>query len=256
MTTSIGQVLAAQYTAGLQAATRRLAEESEERYIASARKVLRPFEKAPSETSLAYTTRAMRLPIPTESMSEVAKAFFILERRNSELRVAVEDGKRDLLHVQEEAADDVVLLNEKDETVTNQETQLRKLKRQVRVLKYMLMLLCFLCLSGGLLGKAEETVLSSPIHICRAVGLYVVCSVVSYLVALAPVWQASEHVSDDTSKPAHEIAVPPTERIRKFYEKHCPEKLNDPDFVARIAERYSYPGGYDALFSTLNKKYN
>ena len=45
-------------------------------------------------------------------------------------------------------------------------------------------------------------------------------------------------------------------RIREFYEKHCPEKLNDPNFVTRIAERYSYPGGYDALFSTLNKKYN
>ena len=256
MTTSIGQVLAAQYSAGLQAATRRLAEESEERSLTSARKVLRPFEKGASETSLAYTSRVMRLPIPRDSMAEVAKAFFILDRRNSALRVAVEDGKRDLLHVQEEAADDVVLLNEKDEKVTNQETQLCKLKRQVRVLKYMLMLLCFLCLSGGLLGKAEETVLSSPIHMCRAVGLYVICSVVSYLVTLAPAWQLSEHVSDDTNRPAHEIAVPPTERIREFYEKHCPEKLRDPNFVTRIAERYSYPGGYDALFSTLNKKYN
>ena len=65
--------------------------------------------------------------------------------------------------------------------------------------------------------------------------------------------------TDDCDRPAHELTGADDDsfekRIIKFYAIHCPSKLADASFAARIAARYSYVGGEDALFRTLNKRY-
>ena len=64
----------------------------------------------------------------------------------------------------------------------------------------------------------------------------------------------------DCDKPAHELAGDPRyqleQRIVAFYSKHCPAKLSGDNFAERIAEKYSYPGGEEALFRTLKTRYS
>jgi len=64
---------------------------------------------------------------------------------------------------------------------------------------------------------------------------------------------------DSSSLPAHELSPPDpslADKIKSFYTEHCPDKLSDLSFPCRIAAKYSYPGGEEALFASLNKRYN
>lgn len=252
----MGQALAAQYTAGLQAANRRMVAENEDKVITSAKVHVMPFLRRQGESELVYSHRMLAAPLPrSHSMSTIAKAFQILEQRNSALRLSLEDGRNDMINAQEEAAEDVRLLDLRDAEIAKMKENLSAMKRRHSLQQYSVMLLCFLCLTGGALAKPHETTLALPIHVCRAVGLYVLCALFPFIDARIP-RRADTTEQDDSSKPAHQLAPSPADRIRKFYEKHCPSKLDDAGFVDRVAKRYSYPGGYDALFASLNKKYN
>ena len=90
------------------------------------------------------------------------------------------------------------------------------------------------------------------------------CCIICKIAFCRPLSVSSPHGplqggTDDSDRPAHELTGADDDsfekRIIKFYTIHCPSKLGDRTFAAKIAARYSYVGGEAALFRTLNERY-
>jgi hypothetical protein len=271
MHSSITQVMAAQYEAGAKMASQKIREKRDMTIISQAKESLTPYRSDPAGSSHARAAQHYH-SLPRTKLIEYLEAIEVLEAR---LKILTKD--RDILHEslahsEAESRGDVKLLDNMDQQIARLSSEGRMAELTMIGFKTSILALSIaLALSGSLSYQNEPSILV-PQVICRTVGLFLVASAVPYVVTLLPaVLQAYKDfldifitvmawasVPNDSNTPAHQLATQ-TEtlenRIRAFYETHSPTKLKDPGFVSRIAKKYSYPGGPEALFTTLNKKY-
>lgn len=270
MHSSITKVMAAQYEAGAKMASQKIREKRDMAIIIQAKESLAPYRSDPSGS---IRGRTAHLYLPRPKLIECLEAIEVLEARLKSVTKDRDILHESLAHSEAESRDDVKLLDNMDRHIARLSSEGRMAELTMIGFKTSILALSIaLALSGSLSYQNEPSILV-PQVICRTVGLFLAAIAVPYVVTVLPAViqtykdfldvfstvMAWASVPNDTNTPAHLLATQSEtleNRIRAFYEAHSPTKLEDPGFVSRIAKKYSYPGGSEALFATLNKKYS
>lgn len=272
MTSTNGNVLAAQYEAGARAAKLRVRAARVDYLVMQAKAGLEPYRRKGQETDAERGSRLLGHYLPSSSLALHLEAIEALEQRVKQLEEDSATLKADLTDREEEARGDAECLDEQDKALAASQGKVLALSRQAFLLRSALALTVgHICIVGSL-SKPMETRSAVLVVACRGLGLFflanflieVVLYIPTLLIMMRNVIDLTQSLmqilnSGDQSKiPAHELAPPQlslAERIREFYQKHCPQKLEDVGFCDRIAAKYSYPGGPEALFTSLEKRY-
>lgn len=272
MTSINGKVLAAQYEAGARAAKLRVRAARVDNLVRQAKAGLEPYRRKGQESDAERGSRLLGHYLPSSSLALHLEAIEALEHRVKGLDERTATLTADLADREEEARGDADCMDQQDKTLAASQGKVLALSRQTFWLRFALAAtIGHICLVGSL-SKPVETTSAILAVACRGLGLYFIVNLVIeaalYIpAALVLIRNAMELIQslmqilstqDHSEVPAHELAPPQlslAERIREFYEKHCPQKLEDVGFCDRIAAKYSYPGGPEALFASLEKRY-
>ena len=267
-----GKVLAAQYEAGARAAKLRVRLAKVDNLVRQAKAGLEPYRRKGQESDAERGSRLLGHYLPSSSLATHLEAIEALEQRVKVLEEGSATLKADLSDREEEARGDAVCMDQQDKALAASQEKILVLRRQTFCLKVGLAAtIGHICLIGSL-SKPFETGSAILVVACRGLGLYFLINLVIEVALYVPILlvlirngmnliQSLMQIlsSQDNSKvPAHELAPPQlslSDRIREFYQKHCPQKLADVGFCDRIAAKYSYPGGPEALFASLEKRY-
>lgn len=266
------KVLAAQYEAGARAAKLRVSAARVDNLVMQAKAGLQPYRRKGQETDAERGSRLLGHYLPSSSLALHLEAIEALEQRVKQLEERSATLKADLTDREEESRGDAECMDEQDKALATSQGKIHALTRQAFWLRFALAAaIGYICIVGSL-SKKMETRSAILVVACRGIGLYfliilliefVLCvptvlvmmrNLVDLVQSLMQILSSQDH----TQVPAHELAPPQlslSERIREFYQKHCPQKLEDVGFCDRIAAKYSYPGGPEALFSSLEKRY-
>ncbi len=258
---STTQVMAAQYEAGARMASQKLLRSHQHALIGRAK-----------DSLVASAQYSQCRCLTLQQRQECLKAIEVLEAKITSTIEERDKLHDSLAHSEAEGRSDVKLLDDMDKQIASLLSRASTANLVNIGLRTAIFGLCLALALAGSLSYQNESSVMAPQVICRTVGLFFVASTLPCIAAFFPAaFQMYMDVSDicisirhwastidDSNTPAHQLATQ-TEtlenRIRAFYETHSPTKLKDPGFVSRIANKYSYPGGPEALFATLNKKY-
>ena len=271
MTSSHNQVMAAQYEAGARAAAQRIMIGKEATILEKARTSLKPYELRSGEPTMDRAERVVLNRCPIAHVFLACDALSVMQARLARVTKERDLATGQLSHRDDEAKADSRLIDES-------EAENKLIAREVSMLSTERDALCLL--AGVLAGRCWQLhgmaqnlslvamALSLINYVVAIVAIVVSIHCLSRLVLLVPYIRPILDTiatvrdcmqNDSSSLPAHELS-PPTpslaDKIRSFYADHCPDKLNDPTFVDRISSKYSYPGGAEALFASLNKRYD
>lgn len=273
MASAYGQVLAAQYHAGAMAAKERIKQAKLEHTVRQAKLSLTPYKRTGRESDAERASRLLCHFLPVNSIVTHLDAIEGLEAKVTKLELELSDLKTDLAERHEEAREDVKSLDRQDEELGNARKREQTVLRELLCWQIVLVICAVLAGVGGALSHPADGLAAVPIAALRMLGVFVLVKLVVMIALCVPAavevmhnaWGLAVTIRgllgstiDDSARPAHELAPTPStlsQRIQIFYEQHCPEKLADPTFCDRIATKYSYPGGEDALFASLQKRY-
>ena len=273
MATYNREVLSAQYRAGALAAKERLEESKIDKTIAASKTFLAPYRLRRDESESERANRLLGHFLAPSQIGINLEALDGLERRAERLAKELARTNSLLGHRDEEAKNDVQCMNNQDIELDGLRETATERRTEVYVLRSFILAVCLYLAFGGHLTKEGESGLAAPFAFVRGLGLWALSRFVVSAILCAPMaWTCCRNAldiagrlwsiinkSDDSREPAHRLArTQPSlaARIKDFYEVHCPEKLQDPEFCLRIAKKYSYPGGPEALFDSLKKRYS
>lgn len=273
MASAYGHVLAAQYHAGASAAKERIKQAKLEQTVRQAKLSLKPYKRTGRESDAERASRLLCHFLPVNAIISHLEAIEGLEAKVTQLELEVSDLKTDLADRHEEAREDVKSMDRQDEELEDARKREQAAQREVLCWQIVLASCSVLAGVGGALSHPADGLAAVPIVAFRMLGVFVLVKLVVMVAMCVPAavevinnaWGLAVTIRsllcspvDDSARPAHELAPHQctlSQRIQIFYEQHCPEKLDDPTFCDRIATKYSYPGGEDALFANLQKRY-